>query len=531
LNPKNNQVSAPQQNLAASIGKNTLFGFVSNFAQMGTRLVTVPIVIHYLGLGGYGIWNVIMMAATYMRFGSVGVKTAFQKYVAEATGNGNYERANRLLSTGCALMMVISLTILIPAVFFAKKIAALAGVPPEFLASAAGSIALLACIMMMANVGAVYEAIVMGGHRIDLVRKFGTALTVAEAVAIVVVLHRGLGLFAMACVMGASELLYITCCFLASHRVLPQVRVAVVFLDRKMLPELLRFAGSYQMLNLLEVLYASIIPFAVLREFGAIAAGVYAVVTRVATSAGVLQDAFLTPILSGGAMVFASGSVERMQALIRKAFKVTSGLALLPMGFIAAFGPTLAYAWTGQSDPSFKVTFWLVCSALTFRAFSMLSFVLYRTSGRAVLDNVLQVLRSLVLIGIVAFSRTLGFHGVLVGMVFTEFFGMSFMLVALTRTFDSFKAKSLWPDALRLIAATALIVGAGVLASHVPLPMEVSERLTATLRLVEICLGCLLAAWPVLVLTGSVTPSESRALFSAFLPKRPATQPALAQVK
>src|SRR5215470_11160611 len=107
-NPINN-TSVPHRGLAASIGRNTLFGVLSNFAQVGTRLVTVPIVIHHLGLGGYGIWNIIMTTATYMRFGSVGVKTAFQKYVAEATGDGNYERANQLLNTGFAVMLLLSI--------------------------------------------------------------------------------------------------------------------------------------------------------------------------------------------------------------------------------------------------------------------------------------------------------------------------------------------------------------------------------------------------------------------------------------
>ena len=103
-----------------------MFGVVATVVQVLTRLVTVPIVIHHLGLGGYGIWNVIMMTATYMRFGSVGVKSAFQKYVAEATGNGEYERANRLLSTGSAILLAFSVVGLIPVALFSKKIAHLA---------------------------------------------------------------------------------------------------------------------------------------------------------------------------------------------------------------------------------------------------------------------------------------------------------------------------------------------------------------------------------------------------------------------
>src|ERR1035438_117555 len=139
------------RNLAVSIGRNTFFGVLSNGTQVATRLVTVPLVIHHLGLSGYGIWNIIMMDSAYMRFGSVGVKTAFQKYVAEATGNGDYESANKLLSTGCAALLVFSVACLIPVSFLSTRIAHAAGVPSEFLHSAAGSIALLAWIMMLAN--------------------------------------------------------------------------------------------------------------------------------------------------------------------------------------------------------------------------------------------------------------------------------------------------------------------------------------------------------------------------------------------
>src|SRR6202000_605624 len=135
--------------LASTIGKNAVFGIVARIAQVGTRFVTVPIVLAHLGLGGYGIWSIIMTTATYMRFGSVGIKSAFQKYVAEATGNGNYERASQLLSTGGAAMLMLSIAGLIPIALFSRKLASLAGVPPEFLQSAAGSITVLACIMSM----------------------------------------------------------------------------------------------------------------------------------------------------------------------------------------------------------------------------------------------------------------------------------------------------------------------------------------------------------------------------------------------
>lgn len=507
------------RDLANTVGRSTLFGIVSNFVQIATRLVTVPIVIHYLGLGGYGIWNIVMTTATYMRFGSVGIKTAFQKYVAEATGDGDYERANRLLSTGCAIMLVLSVAGLIPVAIFSHQIAKWAGVPPLFLNSAAGSIALLAVIMGMSNVGAAFEATVMGGHRIDLLKKVTTALPVLEAVAVVIVMRLGYGLFAMSCVMGASELVYVTTCYFLSRRVVPQINIGINSLSSGVLYELVRFAGSYQLVNLLEVLYASLLPFAILRTFGANPAGVYAVVIRVVGSATVLLDAFLPPILSAGTMVYASGSQERMQSLLTKAFKVTLALSLFPLGFIAVFGTTLAGAWTGETDPLFKAAFWLVATKAIFGSFSLLALVLYRVSGKALLDNIRQVLRILVLLATVAFATKLGFYGVLTGMALSELVGMLFMFLALTRTFHLFSTRSLLPDAARLTTAAAIILGTGILASYVPLPGDTTGRPFAMFKLAEITAACLIVAWPALQRTGAINAAERHAMFGNFIPQ------------
>ena len=95
-------------------------------------------------------------------------QSAFQKYVAEATGNRDFDTANKLVSTGAISMLVLSLIGLIPVALFSQKVAAASGVPAEFLSAAAASIAVLACIYVVSNFGAAFEAIVMGGHHIDL---------------------------------------------------------------------------------------------------------------------------------------------------------------------------------------------------------------------------------------------------------------------------------------------------------------------------------------------------------------------------
>jgi len=208
-----------------------------------------------------------------------------------------------------------------------------------------------------------------------------------------------------------------------------------------------------------------------------------------------------------------------MKTLLSKAFKVTLGLSLFPLGFIAVFGPTLAFAWTGQRDPSFRAAFWLVCLRSLFAAVSLLTLVLYRVTGKALLDNIRQVLRIAVIVAIVGLAPRMGFVGVLSGLAFCELVGMVFMLYALAKTFDVFRAEVVLPGAVRLAVAAMLIFTAGLGASYIPLPGYQATRFFATLKLAEAGLACLIVAWPLLVRTGSVTAAEKQALYSSFFPK------------
>jgi O-antigen/teichoic acid export membrane protein len=505
--------------LASSIGRNTLFGVLSGAVQVGTRLVTIPIVIAHLGLGGYGIWSIIMTTAAYMRFGSVGIKSAFQKYVAEATGSGDFARVNKLLSTGCGAMFLLSVFGLLPVFFFAGTLARMAGVPAVFLVQTTRSIAVLALIMILSNVGAVFEAILMGGHRIDIARRFSTGFIVAEAIAIVALLHLGYGLFAMASVMGASEVGFVLCCFLASRKVMPQIHIHVSEMSRSVARELAIFAGSYQLVSILQVLYAALLPVTMLRAFGASYSGIYALSLRMISPVQMLEDAFLLSILSGGAMVYASGATDRMQNLLHKSYKITFAFAFIPMALIGCFGPTIIFAWTGQNAPEFHRALILVSIAGTFQAVSILGLVLYRISGKAILDNVRQVLVLATLFVVTVFARRLGFDGVLVGLTLAEFLGMLFMVYAVSRTFDLFRPAALLGDAMKVLAATAGIIAVGVAANQIPLPAN-SPRSLAWLRLAIVFGASATAALPALLLSGFVDMAERDRLFKAIIPRR-----------
>jgi O-antigen/teichoic acid export membrane protein len=511
-------VLASDQRLAASIGKNTLFGVISSAVQVGTRFVMVPVVIYHLGLDGYGIWAVVMAAAGYMRFGSAGLKSAFQKYVAEATGTGDFRTANQLLSTGSLSMLLLSLAGLIPLGFYSQSLARAGGVPPAFLHAAAGSITLLAVIMVLANFGSVFEASVSGAHRIDLTRKFTVLTTTGEAVAIITLLHFGYGLFAMAATMAVSELLYVVCCFWASRRIIPEIHISAHDFTPRVFRELIRFAGSYQLVNVLEVLYGMILPVIVLRHFGANMAGVYAVATRLVIAALIGVDALILPLLSGGTVTFASGSIERINRFLRKSFKITLAASLLPLAFVAAFGTLLVQVWTGEVGPEFRMAVWLTCFSALFASISRVQLVLYRASGNALHDNIRQAFRLGVLILLAELGSMIGFYGVLVGLVVAEFVGVVYMFFAMKSVLRFFAPKSLMPDTLRLATTIGAMIAVGEAVAVVPIPWGATERVASLIRLAEVVTACAIAAWPAAALTKSISREEQRLVLKLVTP-------------
>jgi hypothetical protein len=211
--------------------------------------------------------------------------------------------------------------------------------------------------------------------------------------------------------------------------------------------------------------------------------------------------------------------MEKMQDLLTKAFKVTLGLNLIPLGLIAAFGTYVVQAWTGQTDPSLPVILWLTCLATLFQSFALLGLVLYRVSGKAVMDNIREVLRIVTLLPFALFAHRLSLRTVLGGVALAEFVGMIFMLVALTRTFHGFGARIVLPDALKLAAATVGMVAFAAVALHFSPTSVSSPRMLATIKVSAIGLALLVSAYPALWLSGALSKTEVQAIFNIFSKK------------
>lgn len=510
-------VAAPTSNraLAASIGKNTFFGVAGNVAHVLSRILLVPVAIRHLGLDGYGIWAVLMTIAAYITLGGSGVKSAFQKYVAEATGTGDFDRASRLLSTGTTAVLLLSLVVLVPLAIFSNWLAIAVGVPQRFLHAASASIVCLALTAIFANVSQAWQSILTGAHRIDLREKITIVLDPLTALATIALLILGYGLFAMCAAFCASQIACGVVSYVYARRILPAVHVAPQYVSRSVIGELFRFGASYQLVSMLESLYAAVLPVTILKFFGANDAGVFALAARLVSFATLVQGSYLQAILSGGSLVYASGSPEQTNAFILKSFKAMAVISILPLAFIAVYGTRIAFVWTGKTDPLLEGAICLLCAAGVCRSFSSFCRVLYRVSGGAVMDNAQLLLGLAVAFALTPFGHKIGFYGMVGGVQFLgQLLGLILIAVTLTSRFKGFTPRALAPNFLRFCLATGVILSASLVAFYLGLSWGMNLRVLETIRLVTAAVISLLVAMPALLVTGSISRAEARMMLN-----------------
>lgn len=98
----------------------------------------------------------------------------------------------------------------------------------------------------------------------------------------------------------------------------------------------------------------------------------------------------------------------------------------------------------------------------------------------------------------------------------TEFVGMVLMVLVLEKSFHVFRVKMLAPDALRLSAATGAIVAFVALAVCACPNVGFGDRTLAIIKVGVVCLAALIAIYPALYLTGSISGAELRSIRNVF---------------
>ena len=402
------------------------------------KAVLAPLVIANIGLDGFGVWNLLVSVTNYPRLGIGGINAAFQKYVSDSTGTGDYAQASRLLTTGSVLVFVVTSVVSVPFLLYTDFIVGFLNVPTGYVSPFSTAIRFLIIVIIISNSTTAFSAIIAGAHRLELTAKIGMFWRIVESIFTVALLFKGYRLFALALPFAVSQLGRVFSSIYFAQIVLPEVSLHPRYFSAKVVKDLVKFAGSFHLLGMLEMLYATLVPALIMRYFGASISGVYAAATRLIAVSSLAAESLMLPLLSGSAYIFSKGDQARNKFLFTYSFKFVVFTALPLFLFMSFYSDQILFAWTGERNDLFMPSMFLLAASGLCTVLGRHHMIMYRSSGQKIYDIIWMVIRfsGLLVFGILL-KPFYGYLGLLSGPLIGDALGLFFMMYVMYKLFNT----------------------------------------------------------------------------------------------
>ena len=163
---------------------NSLAGVLYYFVSTATAFVMAPFLVHHLGNGGYGFWELVMGLVGYLGVLDLGVAPAVMRHVALAWGKGSKESVVHVINTGFATFLIaglagaalVGLVSIHPSTLFGKL--------PFRLTTSRDVLWLCSIVFLLTFTRATFTASLLGLQYHRIVNTLRAVLHVSQAVAI-----------------------------------------------------------------------------------------------------------------------------------------------------------------------------------------------------------------------------------------------------------------------------------------------------------------------------------------------------------
>src|SRR2546428_94861 len=224
--------------------RNVVSNWASFVVSVMISLVLSPYIVHSLGDGAYGAWVLLSSLVGYLGLLDLGTRGAVTRYVATYHAAHRHEDAGRIASTALILFGGLGLLAIGASVLLALLVNHAFRVPDELADAARIAVVLGGVNVAVSLVSGVFGGIVVRMQRFDTLNAVNIVLALAQAVAIVLVLHAGGGLVGLALVQLAVSVLRGGASAWLSHRVYPELAVRASSWSRLHLREIFSFGIS-----------------------------------------------------------------------------------------------------------------------------------------------------------------------------------------------------------------------------------------------------------------------------------------------
>jgi O-antigen/teichoic acid export membrane protein len=328
-------------NAAISVGARVFY--------MMTRFLLPPLILRHISLELYGVWATCFIVIGYFGMSAFGVSNVYIRYVAGYHVNGKWTEINRLLSTGIAVTLAVSVVLLTGLWLVLPQVVSSLKISPPFQHTAVilifGTAATFVLDLSLGAFGHVLTAL----QRVAESTAIWLASVIFETVLIVVMIGRW-GVYALLFAFTARYVFVTIASIVLCRRVLPQLTIGVRYFDRAALRLFYSYGGVVQLSGILGMVLYSIEKIIAGVFLGVAATGIFDLGEKFAVMGSQVASSMNGVLMPAAAHLHARDERTRLVDLYVKSSRYLSILAALISGFLPAFAAPLMAFWLG-ADP------------------------------------------------------------------------------------------------------------------------------------------------------------------------------------
>lgn len=441
---------------ARTLVRNSFFGVVEQVWRIGSRIILTPMIIHRMGMEGYGVWTLLFTICAYVNAVDANFGVAYNKLTAEYDAQRDYKRLSEIIGAGMSLVGLIAV-IALSAIWLARyPILRLFNVPDPMLVDAGQALlAVSLCVVMRMSFGCAYS-VLCGIQRTDLRNLLSIAASMIEFVVSIVLLLRGMGLLGLALGHMTGQILTTMAAWLLCRRLRPELAISPLHATRWGLWRIAAMGGRFQLLSVVQLLVNKGTKLFTAALLNVYYLGIVEVADKLITLGVAVGSGILAPVMPAFSNLQARGDERRIHALFERGSKMMAAVCLPCFAFLAIFAPQLIEIWTGQSFPLAAWTVRMIAPVAYLSMLTGMGTAVLRAQGNIRLELNYALIGAVVLaVFYYPGFRLAGYHGMIVVEVVAGLLAAAWFLQAFGRREKLTMGPYLW----RVLARPVLVMG------------------------------------------------------------------------
>ncbi|WP_169742946.1 oligosaccharide flippase family protein [Desulfobacter vibrioformis] len=360
-----------------SITTGMAVGMLTTFVHLVSRLLLVPLILHFVPMAHYGLWTICFVILSYAGMSAFGIQNAYIKYVAKYWSLGDRNAINILISTGLTVMGIASLLIYFTISLGVPLILGLFHVEKQMHALAGFMIRGTAAAFLLEIWLGAFKASLEGLQKITLTRLNWLFATLSEIVLIFIFFMMGYGIHGVVFAYIIKTIFEMGLHLIFAFRHIPSLSLRPM-LNRQAFNALFVYGGKVQGLGILGLFLGTFDRLVITAMIGLEATALIEIGRKLPFTARRISGAAFAPYLPAASSqdhYFEKGKWPTTMEKMRKYSALfTIGLIIAAWGMVPWGGSVLQDAF--QQGKFFSTPWgWLLAGAVLFSVYPGISLV------------------------------------------------------------------------------------------------------------------------------------------------------------